>query len=152
MSLIPPTPVVMSKIKYLLKHRLEPEKSGANSDLYELMLERTKPHFEFKLRAKFRSLVDEAHQDILDVQTVIELTDSFKKNEDGDYVTDCIDSALNMHTRLKTTLKSNITKVGIISVYLQCRFDEKSQSPIRQWSDLYLDEIPSGVKKIVEDD
>lgn len=127
MSIVPPTPVILSKIKYYAKQRLCDDPT-----LLETVFNKFAPFFTFRLKANFRNAQT---QDVSDVTDLKELT------EEKDEIWDCIDKALFMHTRVKKKLRQRELNAGFYRVYLQCKRDDQND-----WSDLYLDEFPVNIQ------
>jgi hypothetical protein len=132
MSLIPPTPIVMSKLKYHIKRRLE------GDPVLDHVLEKLGPFFVFKLYADFR-----------DVNTgIIHVFDpigEFIDSEETEW--DCIDTALNMMTRLKNKLKQNDNRAGFIRIYVKCAPEVED----KKWVDMFLDEFPINLGEVKEE-
>lgn len=132
MSIIPPVPLILSKLKYHIKNRVP-------DDLEEQMriLTLLGPYYEFRINAEFNNA----------------LTREYTKYDDiGSYIGsqtvrwDCIDTALNMLVRTKKVLRELITDPGTLRLSL-CHRLERSEENV-PWSDLYLDEFPLNIRGI----
>lgn len=131
MSLIPPTPLIMSKLKYLIERKI------IDLELRDQYLANLGPFFVFRLRASFRNLVNGEEIALGDIEEYI----------GSKFVSwDCIDTALNMFTRMKGHLKSLITDPGVLRLSIESRVDGGLA-----WSDLMIDEFPINVKGIITD-
>lgn len=128
MSLIPPNAVMKSKLKYYLQNKLSKED-------YDLLVPKLDPFPLFQLTAEFRSLVNGA---VVSFDDICEQIDS-KTNE-----FDCIDTCLNMYTRLKKKMKESLTTTGVLRLSIQTRPDVVDSS----WSDMYLDEFPVAIEEV----
>jgi hypothetical protein len=128
MSLIPPTPIVLSKMKYLIQERYGESASQS-------VLTRLGPFPIFKLYAEFRDVNSGVVIEFDDIGEII----------DQDIVEwDCIDKSLNMMTRLRIKLKENTMKAGFLRVIVKYKFPDK------EWGDLFLDEFPINLKGLRE--
>ena len=130
MSLLPPNPIVLSKLKYHIMNKV-----GKDDPLYEQILEKLAPYPMFRLEADFRSTITGKCLSFDDIPKHI-LCDVAEW--------DCIDTALNMMTRLKKVLKEMPLEAGFMRIYLKSR-DE----PTRAWHDLFLDEFPLNIPGLV---
>lgn len=129
MSLIPPSPIVLSKLKYLVLNKFK------DDPLLSTILERLGPFYEFKLACDFRNIVTGETLDLSeDISSLIE-------SETTQW--DCIDTALNCMTKLKTNIKELKKTAGFVRTYLKFGLltnkDDKGEV---KWFDLYLDEFP----------
>jgi len=126
MSIVPPTPIVLSKLKYHLKNKL-PE------DEYKTLYEKLGPFYLFSLEASYRRF-GYPTEEVLAEEDLLEIIEC-KENE-----WDCIDTALNMHTRLKTRLfEKNFGNPGVLRVSLR----GKVETPGSVWFDIHHDELPN---------
>ena len=137
MSLIPPVPIVLSKLKYHIKARYKDDPELEN------VLEKLGGYYTFKLFATFRSLENGLNIEYDDMKSYIE----------SDITQwDCIDTALNMYTRLKIKLTESILRPGV----LRLSIGHQPENPIvgmeDKWWDLYIDEIPLNVKGMLDKD
>ena len=130
MSLIPPTALIMSKLKYHIMKKMKDDPS------LEEMLAKLGEYPIFKLLAEFRSLEN---------GTINKLEDINKYIQDDIVEWDCIDTSLNMFTRMKQFLKMSITNPGVLRLVIA------SKTGSGEWSDLYLDEFPINVKGIKDE-
>lgn len=128
MSLIPPTVLIMSKLKYHIIKRL------GNSPSF---LESLGPYPEFELRANFRSLENGTCNELEDYEDYIQSSTTRW---------DCIDTALNMFTRMKTFLKENMRSPGVLRLAIVSR-EEKAKLGT-PWSDMFVDEFPLNIRGI----
>lgn len=128
MSLIPPTAIILSKIKHHIKRKFEDEPNC------EAILERCGPYPLFKLEAEFRSLEN----------GTINKLDNIERYIQSEIVQwDCVDTALNMFTRMKDFLRMTIPSPGVLRLTVCHRMEGAKDDDL--WSDLYLDEIPINV-------
>ena len=134
MSLIPPAPLVLSKIKYHIKDRYK------DDPLLLPTLEKLGPYYEFKLTANFRSLENGTCNELEEI---------------GDYIReekirwDCIDTALNMFTRMKNYLRSSMNSPGVLRLAI-CHQLEGSE-PHVPWSDMFIDEFVINCKGLQDE-
>jgi hypothetical protein len=136
MSLIPPAPLILSKLKYHIQKRL-----NDTPELMEKVLDKLGPYYLFSLRAEFRSLEN----------GTINPLKNMKEYIDSDiHEWDCIDTALNMYTRMKTHLTGMINNPGVLRISIVHRLDEMDVDKDK-WFDLLLDEFPINVKGIKDD-
>ncbi len=132
MSLIPPTPLINSKLKYHIKSRIR------DPDEQLRILEMLGPYYEFKLTANFRSLINGTCNELDDIGSYIGAQQT---------VWDDIDHALNMFTRMKKFLLGSLESPGVLRLGI-CHRVECSSDP---WSDMYVDEQPVNVRGIRDD-
>lgn len=132
MSLIPPDPIILSKVKHLLKSRF-----ADDPEMLEHTYVKLGPFFTFRLKCSFRDMLSGEVKEIDNIPELINGDEKYSKQE----VWDCIDSALFMHTRLKKKLTEvTSTRKGVYSIYITAKRDDKPKE--EPYSDLYLDEIP----------
>jgi hypothetical protein len=126
MSLVPPSAIVMSKLRFLLEKRLNdlPNK--------EEVLKLAGPYPEFRLVASVRPLDGSSADDMTYPDEAIQDLTEQPANK---FV--CSDTALNMMTRLKHKIKNSIKNPCVLKLSLQSR-EEASENA---WSDVYLDEF-----------
>lgn len=143
MSLIPPAPLILSKLKYHIQNRLKD-----TPELMEKVLTKLGPYYLFTLKAEFRSLEN---------GTINPLTDMSRYIDSDVHEWDCIDTALNMYTRMKKHLIDMINNPGVLRISIVHRIDECSSGGHREgtalykWFDLFLDEFPINIKGIKDD-
>ena len=137
MSLIPPTPIIMSKLKYHIRTRL----LEVLPEMCMKTLEKLGPFPVFRLLADFRSLENGTINPLLDVETYIE-----SKTIEWDD----IDTAVNMFVKMRKYLVTNMTtSPGVLKLSLQSRPEGEESSGT--WSDIYIDEFPINVKGLVKE-
>ena len=129
MSLIPPVPLILSKMKYHILNRYKDD-----PDTLASVLEKLGPFYMFKLSASFRT----SHEGETEVENIKEIIYSEVDQWD------CIDTALNMLTRLKTNLKDRISEPGTLRTAIMFENDGR-------WFDLYLDEQPINMVGLITD-
>ena len=123
MSLIPPSPIVMSKMKFKIREKVTDKAKAAE---IEALLG---PFPIFALEVQFRRL------DGRDPAVMYpELPDEAQKQWD------CIDTALNMHKKIFNMMKERIQIPGILRVMLQHSLPDEDD-----WSDMYVDEKPLNI-------
>jgi len=107
MAYIPPTPAIVSKMRYYLINKLD-------SELFSKVESLLTPWPEFRLYAKFRESFTNEEQEYVDedIAYLIQGETNLFFN---------IDECLNMLTRLDDTLKLHIKKKGILTTGLQYR-------------------------------
>lgn len=137
MSLIPPAPLILSKLRFHVRNRYKDD-----PDL-ERILAKLGPYYRFSVRASFRSLEN---------GLIIEYNDLKEYLEVDEVEWECIDTCLNMYTRLKIKLRECINSPGVLRMALV----HQPEEPIvgadpKIWYDLLLDEIPLNVKGMVDE-
>lgn len=131
MSLIPPAPLILSKLKYHIKNRMKDDPD------MDRILQVLGPYYLFKLTANFRSLENGTCNELEDIGTYIQSGDAVRW--------DCIDTALNMFTRMKGYLKTSLTAPGVLRLAI-CHQPDGALAG--SWSDMFVDEMPINVKGI----
>ena len=86
MSILPPAPIILSKLKYHILNRFKDDSS------LDSVLEKLGPYPVFQLKAEFRSLEN---------GTINKLVEISKYIESETIQWDCVDTALNMYTRMR---------------------------------------------------
>ena len=129
MSILPPTPIILSKLKYHILNRFKDDSS------LDSVLEKLGPYPVFQLKAEFRSLEN---------GTINKLVEISKYIESETIQWDCVDTALNMYTRMRKHLREAVTSPGVIRLSIV----HKPENSENEWNDLYLDEHPINVKGI----
>lgn len=127
MSLLPISPVTMSKLKYHILKRLDGKEEKAS------VLDLLGPYPVFHLVANFRKLTSSDEKtlegkelsDILNIQEV---------------EWDCCETVYNMHKRTKDMLKEYFKDSGVLRVVVQYRYNEALQ-----WNDCLVDEFPLNI-------
>jgi len=128
MSILPPTPIVKSKIFYLLKQKLE-------QPLLDEVLEKLKPFPVFRLKASFRSnetteKIQFSDEEIISMITGLE---EFSRRNSWD----CIDQCLNMYRRLKDPLLESLcNKKGVVTRLIEVKMEGEDYSEMFQDEDL----------------
>ena len=138
MSLIPPVPLILSKLRFHVMSRYKDD-----PDL-ERVLAKLGPYYRFSVKASFRSLENGATVEYNDMKDYLE-------SDVTEWI--CIDTALNMYTRLKNKLREVIMSPGVLRIALV----QQPEEPIPDrdptlWYDLLIDEIPLNVRGIVDED
>jgi hypothetical protein len=128
MSILPPTPIVKSKILYLLKQKLE-------QPLLDEVLEKLKPFPVFRLKASFRS--NETTEKIQfsddEIISMIRGLEEFSRRNSWD----CIDQCLNMYRRLKDPLLESLcNKKGVVTRLIEVKMEGEDYSEMFQDEDL----------------
>lgn len=131
MSLIPPVPLVLSKLKYHIMNRYKDDEEEMKR-----VLQKLGPFYNFKLSASFRDSYDRTTE-ITDIRDLIDCETD---------VWDCIDTALFMLTRMKDAIKSRTTATGFLRTSIM--FD----GPDDRWFELYLDEQPINMVGLVTEE
>lgn len=120
MSLLPPTPIVLSKMKFYLKSNLPPS-------LLEQVNATLPPYPVFTLRSRFRSLSPQ--------QQDIEFTDY------DDTTWDDIDVVLNAYTKMKNEhkerLQTSLRHAGVLDIKILTRPENETA-----WTDMFMDSVP----------
>jgi hypothetical protein len=129
MSLIPPAPLILSKLKYHIRKRLANHPERMEQALADLG-----PYYLFRLTASFRSLENGTTNDLADIHTYI---------ESPTVRWDCVDTALNMFTRMKNYLRLSIKSPGVLRLAICHRTESAAEDD--PWSDMYVDEFPINV-------
>lgn len=122
MSLLPPTPFVMSKVKFLLRDRLK-DKPPLLKKAEKLL----GPFYRFQLRATVRDIGALKVQELSNIDDIIECKNDF----------DCIDTCLNMHTRLSKRLEISVKYPALIKVWI-CGHPEGKPNQV---SDMFQNEF-----------
>ena len=131
--MLPPVPLVLSKLKYHIRSRYKDDPELEN------VLKKLGPYYTFRICATFRSLENGLNVEYTDIASYIE-------SETIEW--DCIDTALNMFTRLKTKLRESIQSPGVLRVSIEHR---EEGSPVdARFFDLYVDEQPLNIRGIVD--
>ena len=130
MSLLPPTPFVMSKLKYLIIKKLPP-------DEYKELIEKLGPFFIFRVHLEVRDVQSGSCYEFQDIEKVINHPNHF----------DCIDTCLNFTVTVKKAIIDKITAENIPTVIrlgIQCIQDVPSSIDATQqkWTDLWIDDFP----------
>ena len=109
----------------------------------ERVLEKLGPYYRFSVQASFRSLEN---------GTITEYTDMEEMMEQLQTTFICIDTALNMFTRVKGKLRERINSPGVLRISLVQQPEEPidGADPTR-WFDLMLDEFPINCKGMVDE-
>jgi hypothetical protein len=128
MSILPPTPIVKSKILYLLKQKLE-------QPLLDEVLEKLKPFPVFRLKASFRSNETTEKIQFSDDEIISMITglEEFSRRNSWD----CIDQCLNMYRRLKDPLLESLcNKKGVVTRLIEVKMEGEDYSEMFQDEDL----------------
>jgi hypothetical protein len=96
----------------------------------ENALSRMGPFYVFRLYADFR--------DTTGATSIISDDEIRNLTNQGQLEWDCIDTALNLHCRLKKELSHQAKRPGVFRVMVKARHE---RMPEGEWSDLYLDEF-----------
>lgn len=129
MSLLPPGPAILSKMKFFLKNHLPPE-------LYQEVRNHLPPFPIFKIKVKFRS-TNPPSPEYVEIKDYPQNTPypDLKMGETWD----CVDTALNMFTRTKFIFKAGFTGIGHVQFILEAK---PVDGPDSAWSPGFMDEIP----------
>ena len=139
MSLIPPAPIVLSKMKY---HIISKHKDRSPEELNHC-LDVLGPFPDFRVDARFRSLITGETNIFTDLDDLTPFTTD---------KTDCVDTMLLMMNKVKTKMIDTIKDPGVLRVSLTYNIDSTIPLEDKKWYDLFLDERPINVPGLVTGD
>jgi len=123
MSLLPPAPFCLSKLKFMIQKKLPEDYPNREQIIKDLG-----PYPMFRLKAIVRTLPLIDEKEIEDIENAISCKNYF----------DCIDSCLNMHCRLRKYLTELIKEPSIVRLFVEWSPEESNDM---KWSDMYSDEF-----------
>ena len=147
MTLVPPTPFILAKLKFHMKERLSETE-------YKDMYVKLGPFHEFRLGVSFRNpMLEDGKETIYEDQKILNVLNT-NVDPTGEVLNENkfedIDKCLHAYFRLRKGFLSLINEQGIVRFTL-CSREEATNKP---WGDIFIDEFPVNIlkKEIVSED
>ena len=132
-ALIPATPIILSKLKYLIQSRYKDDPELEN------VMKKLGPFYNFKISATFRSLTNGQIINYDDMEVYLDRTD---------LIWDDIEVAKFAFVNARNYLHEKIRNPGILRVAIVHQPEIPLNGHETEWWDLFVDEIPINVRGI----